>query len=535
MWELSQTEAGFDAVRNQPPTNRSFSATWGHASDAPGWGRRLPSCLYQRLELDVETSATRHFTGRVAYWLVLVAALAVPAMAKQHPVPLDAKTDAAKCVECHADKAKGKAVHSAIAMGCLSCHEVRSTKDVTRVKLITTTTAKLCLQCHSDKDAAQSKGHVHSPAVRDCVKCHDPHVSDNKNQLLKPTSGATAKENLCLSCHNKGVDVPQGGSRHAALDMGCDACHVTHRTSDKGDREATYHLTKNAPALCIDCHDTKDANLAKTHQNQPFEKTDCVTCHDPHQSKSPKLMQAFVHAPFEGGKSSCESCHQAPKDGKVVLTQASAKALCLTCHSDKAEQIEKAKVQHPGAAGDCTDCHGPHAGKTPGFLKPDPVSACTNCHSDQAELHKKKVLHQPAFEQGCATCHEPHGGTNQHLLRAATPNTLCLECHGPNARPVKVESEHVVTIFEGKVKLPESYFGQVTVLPLRYGRGHPVVGHPTSDLADPKDLTKVTVQLNCLTCHQPHASAQSGLLVKDQANNMAFCGSCHNPSDFLKH
>src|SRR5208282_115769 len=202
----------------------------------------LPSCLHQRLEWDVETSATRRFVERLAYWLVLLATLAVPAMAKQHPVPLDAKTDAAKCAECHADKTKGKAVHSAIAMGCTSCHEVRTNRDVTHVRLITTTPVKLCLQCHSDKDAAQIKGHVHSPAVRDCVKCHDPHTSDNKNQLLKPTSGATAKENLCLSCHNKGVDVPQGGSRHAALDMGCDACHITHKTSDKGDREAQYHL-----------------------------------------------------------------------------------------------------------------------------------------------------------------------------------------------------------------------------------------------------------------------------------------------------
>jgi len=475
----------------------------------------------------VETSATKLFVGRLAYWLVLVAALALPAMAKQHPVPLDAKTDAAKCIECHADKAKGKAVHSAIAMGCLSCHEVRSTKDVTRVKLTTTTSVKLCLQCHSDKDAAQSKGHVHSPAVRDCVKCHDPHVSDNKNQLLKPTSGMSAKENLCLSCHNKGVDVPQGGSRHAALDMGCETCHITHKTSDKGDRESRYHLTKNAPALCVDCHDTKDASLAKAHQNQPFEKADCLTCHDPHQSRSPKLMQAFVHAPLEGGKSSCESCHQAAKDGKVVLTQASAKALCLTCHSDKAEQIEKAKVQHPGAAGDCTDCHSPHAGKSPGFLKPDPVSACTNCHTDQAELHKKRVLHQPAFEQGCATCHEPHGGQNQHLLRASAPNQLCLECHGPDAHPRKLENAHLVTIFDGTVKLPEDYFGKVPVLPLKYGAGHPVAGHPVSDLKDPNDPSKLVAAMNCLTCHQPHASAQPDLLVKDQANNEAFCKTCH--------
>jgi predicted CXXCH cytochrome family protein len=471
-------------------------------------------------------SATTHSGLKPLCLLVLAVLFAMPAMAKQHPVPLDPKMDAAKCAECHQDKTKGKAVHSAITMGCTSCHEIRTTKDVTRVKLITTTPVKLCLQCHSDKDAAQIKGHVHSPAVRDCVKCHDPHTSDNKNQLLKPTSGATAKENLCLTCHtNKSGDAPKGGSRHAALDVGCDACHVTHKTSDKGDRESWYHLTKNAPALCTDCHDTKDANLAKTHQNQPFEKADCLSCHNPHQSRSPKLMQAFVHAPLEGGKSSCESCHKASKDGKVLLTTASSKELCLTCHSDKSKQIEKAKVQHPGAAGDCTDCHSPHAGRSPGFLKPDPVTACTNCHSGQAALHKKKVLHQPAFEQGCATCHEPHGGDNQHLLRADSTNKLCLECHGPDAEPKKLESEHLVAIFDGKVKLPENYFSKVPTLPLKYDLGHPTERHPVSNTINPK--TKAPISMSCLTCHQPHAGNQQAMLVKDQKNNMNFCGSCH--------
>ncbi len=97
--------------------------------------------------------------------------------AATHPVPLDKNTDSAKCIECHEDKAKGKAVHSAIATGCTSCHEVRVNKDVTRVKLITATPYALCLTCHADKNAADLKGTVHPPAVRDCLKCHDPHTS----------------------------------------------------------------------------------------------------------------------------------------------------------------------------------------------------------------------------------------------------------------------------------------------------------------------------------------------------------------------
>jgi predicted CXXCH cytochrome family protein len=445
-------------------------------------------------------------------------------LADVHPVPLDKNTPSAKCIECHGDKSQGKAVHSAIPLGCTTCHEIRVNKGATRVKLTATTPLNLCLSCHMDKNAAEIKGTVHRPAVRDCLKCHDPHSSENRFQLLKGTSG-DEKSNLCLSCHAIGQNVPEKGSRHLALDTGCDTCHTSHKTGASPDREFKYHLIKAAPALCLDCHDVKDSSLAKAHQDQPFEKTDCLTCHDPHQSDRPKLMQAFVHMPF--GEKQCEVCHQAAKDGKVVLTQASAKELCVTCHAEQAKKIENSKVPHPGAMGDCTDCHSPHAGKSPGFPKPDAVNVCLTCHADQAELAKKAVHHQPAFRQGCATCHEPHGGDQPKLLRAQG-NALCLECHGPESAPQKLEGG-LLAIFGGKVKLPADYYkkNEVVILPLKYGLGHPVQYHPVSDVMNPTDITKVKTTMSCLTCHQPHSSAKPGLLVKDQEENMAFCDTCH--------
>jgi predicted CXXCH cytochrome family protein len=456
---------------------------------------------------------------------VLVFICAGRVSAAKHPVPLDPKADTSTCLACHEDKTKGKAVHSAMAMGCTACHEIRNTKEATYVKLITTTPYALCFTCHADKNAADIKGTVHPPAVRDCLKCHDPHSSDNKFQLLKATSG-DEKENLCLSCHKTGMDVPEKGSRHAALDMGCETCHLTHKTGEIGKAEFDFHLTSASPALCLNCHDAKSADLQKAHQNQPFDKADCLTCHDPHQSAAPKLMAKFMHPPFADKQ--CDVCHAPAKNGKVVLTQTDVKTLCVTCHDDKAKLIETAKVQHPGAAGDCTDCHSPHASRQPGLPKTDAVEICLGCHSDIADLAKKPVHHQPAFTQGCATCHEPHGGNNDHLLRVKG-NGLCLECHGTDVTPQKLEAEHLITIFDGKVKLPEDYFqkNQVVNLSLRFGLGHPVQGHPVSDVMDPANVTKVKTHLACLSCHQPHASAQSGLLVKDQQNNMAFCDTCH--------
>ena len=99
------------------------------------------------------------------------------------------------------------------------------------------------------------------------------------------------------------------------------------------------------------------------------------------------------------------------------------------------------------------------------------------------------------------------------------------------------EAEHLITILDGRVKLPEDYFikNKAVVLPLKYGRGHPVDGHPVADVVDPSDITKLRAQINCLSCHQPHASAQPDLLVKDQANNAVFCSSCHKDLENADH
>src|SRR5437016_4516785 len=339
----------------------------------PGLPGRLPSRNRTRAADYNGSEAMKPQVHRLAIMLLLM--LSGAALATTHPF-LDSKADDAKCLECHAAKAKGKAVHSAIAIGCSVCHEVRVNNDLVRIKLVTPSVGKLCLECHADKDASQIKAHVHSPAVRDCLKCHDAHSSDHKNQLRKSPSGE-AKENLCLTCHTTGLKVPPTGSRHAALDLGCDSCHVSHKTGENLD--GVFHLTKGSPALCLDCHDAKDAELAKAHRSQPFGKSDCLSCHDPHQSSSPWLLQKFVHMPF--AKQQCDSCHAPASNGRVVLTKAAVTDLCVTCHSEEARKIQVAKVQHPGATGDCTDCHSPHAGTSRGFLKPDAVNVCLVCHS----------------------------------------------------------------------------------------------------------------------------------------------------------
>jgi predicted CXXCH cytochrome family protein len=469
-----------------------------------------------------------HGIGNATKILMLLGSLLLPvsvpcAFAGIHPVQLQRNTEDAKCIECHEDKAKGKNVHPPVAMGCQTCHLLRVTIGTTRVNLKTLNVATLCFECHADKQAAENPRQVHAPAAQDCLKCHDAHTSVNEHLLLKPASGGKT-ENLCLGCHTQGLSVPDKGSRHAALDMGCGTCHVTHKTGSMGKQEFDFHLTKALPELCLGCHDPKDAKLVAAHQGQPIAGADCTRCHDPHDSKSPKLLRAYLHPPF--ADKSCDTCHQAAKDGKVVLTQSDVRTLCVTCHDDEAKRIDAAKVAHPGAQGDCTQCHNPHAGKYPKFVQPSPVAACESCHADVAEIHKtKKVLHPPVFQQGCSVCHEPHGGGREHLLRADT-NQLCLACHGPNAKSAKAAGSNEVTIFNGTVRLPENYLNQVFLLRLDdKGFGHPDDKHPVGGVLDASDPQKVKL-ITCLSCHTPHGGGK-GLLVTGMDTNASLCARCH--------
>ena len=405
--------------------------------------------------------------------------------AAEHPT-LDPKGPPGKCVQCHEPKTKGKFVHTAMTSGCLSCHEVRVTRDITRVKLITTSPLALCLTCHADKNAANIKAKVHSPAVRDCLKCHDPHTAENKNLLVKPTSGATAPENLCLTCHNTGVDIPQGGSRHAALDKGCETCHATHKAGNPAQREFANHLTKDAPQLCLDCHEANDAAMVKAHPNQSIAEADCLKCHDPHESKSPKLMRASlaeaVNPPV--AQVTPEHPYIDPKDIKSET--------CIKCHPNDKE----GKFVHTAVGMGCENCHTATSEKNKTTITDVATGGdlCAMCH----EAQKASVQHDPYKTGQCLVCHDPHTGNYAKQLRAPI-NALCLSCHGPDGNRKKLASERMVAMFDGKVKLPESYFDKVPILPLKYGLGHPVDNHPVADVVNPKTKVPCCDELSYLS------------------------------------
>lgn len=446
----------------------------------------------------------------------------------QHPqverAPDGKGADFDSCTQCHAEKTAGATIHPAVQAGCNACHGVSVEEEQITVSL----TAKgndLCFTCHEEKRPNPAVLFGHPPIQQErCIACHDPHTSANPKLLRRPTDVLEAGKNLCLDCHKNIETQINKRNRHAAVETGCSTCHETHRSEPSSTAQGTFHLAKPQPELCLDCHDAKDKDLQAAHLKQPFERARCTECHNPHGSDQSKLLNNYVHLPF--AEKQCDVCHEAAKDGRVVLSDGARRDLCLACHSNIQGRMEPAKFKHAplGSDAGCVSCHSPHAATYPHQIRRDPVALCLNCHTDQARARVTKAhLHAPVFSMSCLICHEEHGGDRPRRLRAET-NTLCLECHGQQAIKI-VQTTGPVELFGGKVKLPAKPFDDIRWLQLGTSgkSGHPFANHPVS--AEPG---KGKPAINCLTCHLPHAAdGNRALLVTEQSSESTLCVRCH--------
>lgn len=102
---------------------------------------------------------------------------AVENRAVEHPGSLSADDN---CSSCHADKSRGKSVHSAMALPCTVCHVAQSQGDMTTLTLLMPK-PKICFACHEQSRSVQQ----HKAKVNElCLNCHEAH-SSNQPSLLR--------------------------------------------------------------------------------------------------------------------------------------------------------------------------------------------------------------------------------------------------------------------------------------------------------------------------------------------------------------
>lgn len=116
-----------------------------------------------------------------------------------------------------------------------------------------------------------------------------------------------------------------------------------------------------------------------------------------------------VHRPY--GENKCDTCHD--KKGKKDDLILPSNQLCFSCHKD----FFKGVFRHgPAAVGDCGSCHLPHNSPNVQLLKTSRKAICATCHKENraALSFHNKVAERKLI---CVDCHNPHYGNSPFFLR----------------------------------------------------------------------------------------------------------------------
>ena len=230
------------------------------------------------------------------------------------------------------------------------------------------------------------------------------------------------------------------------------------------------------------------------------DSAQCNLCHEDLTEGKPN-----IHSPVADD---CTMCHDFTKDesGTTVELSDSEPSLCLMCHDDleKAAAMELA-APHMPVEDSCLTCHEVHASEHAKLLAAPVAEVCSNCHDveDLNEGHGEQLTEAT----DCTSCHQPHGSDNSRMLMASQQHApfadgSCTGCHRqPFGDRIRLRSRgsRLCIACHGEFETPDG-------------------GSTHGALADIKGRAA------CLSCHDPHMSAERTLLI---AGGPTLCAECH--------
>ncbi len=252
-------------------------------------------------------------------------------------------------------------------------------------------------------------------------------------QTVAPTiAGATyVGSDTCKNCHEqqfKEIDSSPHFKTFAAQGRGqawhgCESCHGpgSLHVEGGGDVSKILNLKAMSPeqvtSTCMQCHETSMEHINFNRSDHFRNGVGCTTCHSVHQAKESQY-----------------------------LLKAKSPELCYQCHLQiKADFVKPYRHRVDEGLITCNDCHNPHGSTVPFQLRtsPNQSAVCFKCHSDKQGPFVFE--HEVVKVEGCTACHTPHGSTNPRLLKRATVNSMCLECHagipnGPHPQNAKAQA-----------------------------------------------------------------------------------------------
>jgi len=360
---------------------------------------------------------------------VLGSLIVVRAAYPQNKVKLIPGAKGKLCLKCHEkfrETIKNRYVHPLMKKGeCTGCHVPHASSHK---NLLTDGPTKLCYNCHQ-KVLPEKANSAHKIVEEgQCNKCHSSHGSNNKFILIKSGNA------LCLDCHKDiNEKINKNRFNHKALKTarGCLNCHDPHSSNNFNNL-----LTKDAPSLCLGCHKTNKPSFKKKHLNYSVANSNCRSCHSPHGSDKKGILFANVHKPVSEKK--CSECHAGPGSSTPLKVKKHGSELCRQCHKTMMDKtFNKKRVHWPLLDNTgCLNCHSPHGAKQKMLLKRPVGKVCGACHIDTIELQKLSIdnpknedLCKPVKTGNCIVCHAPHSSDNELLMVKSTSMVLCGECH----------------------------------------------------------------------------------------------------------
>lgn len=237
-------------------------------------------------------------------------------------------------------------------------------------------------------------------------------------------------------------------------------------------------------------HDTvENTGCSGCHAYDGDEKTTieidrpCFNCHK-------TLISNFkTHIP-ESDRT-CINCHKLNYDLTISPTGTYSDINpCYLCHMNKIGEFQKNYIHGPVAGGSCSICHNPHGSDYEKHLKEPVEILCASCHTVLDDAKTKRIQHNPFQFGRCIECHDPHSTNNKWVL-VKTSQDLCMNCHTR----------------DGMLQF----------------HNHPFNVKPRNELPSPLKLTR-SGELECLSCHNPHASNSEHLLRVTEGD---VCIGCH--------
>jgi len=274
--------------------------------------------------------------------IMCAAALAVPA-AETKAVASQSKAAAPGdyvggevCATCHDEVAKGfagnphtrmAAEHGTTGVNCEGCHgsgkaHVDGGGDKTKIfnpaNASTKEIDQKCLGCHQGKHSNFERG-AHAEGNVSCLGWHDIHGSKQDALLKAP------QPTLCFQCHTE-IKPQFSMPFHHKVEEGliqCSDCHDPHGTTLATNLKATADMN----AVCTKCH--TDVRGPFVFEHAPVKAEGCVSCHTPHGSQNPRLLNMPSIATL------CNQCHSPLSAGTVHGMDAGSTTVapCIDCHT----------------------------------------------------------------------------------------------------------------------------------------------------------------------------------------------------------